>query len=63
MSLRPFDKCPICGGDVGEKTVEKIVRGGNHTAVLNVAGRIRQALRPCRPCVQAEAYGYLWLRR
>ncbi|MEJ2052490.1 MAG: YgiT-type zinc finger protein [Calditrichaceae bacterium] len=32
----PFNKCPVCGGEVNEKTVEKIVRGGNHTAIIRV---------------------------
>ncbi len=33
---RPFDKCPVCGGELVPKTVEKILRGGNHTAVVQV---------------------------
>jgi YgiT-type zinc finger domain-containing protein len=32
----PFTKCPVCGGDVQEKEVEKIVRGGNNTAILHI---------------------------
>ncbi|MHB2149651.1 YgiT-type zinc finger protein [Calditrichota bacterium LG25] len=31
-----FDICPICGGHLIEKTVEKILRGGRHTAILQV---------------------------
>jgi YgiT-type zinc finger domain-containing protein len=34
--MKPFDKCPVCGGDLIDKEVEKIVRGGRHTAVLRV---------------------------
>jgi len=34
--MKPFEKCPVCGGELVEKDVEKIVRGGRHTAVLNV---------------------------
>jgi YgiT-type zinc finger domain-containing protein len=34
--MKPFEKCPVCGGDLIEKEVEKIVRGGLHTAVLRV---------------------------
>jgi YgiT-type zinc finger domain-containing protein len=30
------DPCPICGGELVEKEVEKLLRGGNHTAVLRV---------------------------
>lgn len=34
--MKPFEKCPVCGGEVVEKEVEKLLRGGNHTAVLRV---------------------------
>lgn len=27
-------KCHLCGGEVLEKTVEKVLRGGNNTAVI-----------------------------
>jgi hypothetical protein len=30
----PFEKCPVCGGDLVEKEVEKVLRGGVYTAVL-----------------------------
>lgn len=36
----PFEKCPICGGDLVDKKVEKLVRGGNHTAVLKVHAEV-----------------------
>lgn len=29
-------KCPVCGGELVEKEVEKLLRGGAHTAVLKV---------------------------
>ena len=32
----PFEKCPVCGGELVEKEVEKLLRGGNNTAVLKV---------------------------
>lgn len=38
--MRPFEKCPVCGGELVEKDVEKIVRGGRHTAVLNVRAEV-----------------------
>lgn len=38
--MRPFEKCPICGGDLVEKEVEKILRGGVHTAVLKVRAEV-----------------------
>jgi len=38
--VRPFEKCPVCGGELVSKTVEKILRGGIHTAVLEVAAEV-----------------------
>ncbi len=32
----PFDKCPICGDEVVEEEVEKLLRGGNNTAITKV---------------------------
>ena len=34
--MRPFAKCPVCGGELAEKQVEKLLRGGVHTAVAKV---------------------------
>ena len=34
--MLPFDKCPVCCGEMVEKQVEKLLRGGNHTAVLEM---------------------------
>ena len=36
IAMPPFPKCPICGGEIVRKPVEKIVRGGNHTAILAI---------------------------
>ena len=30
--MKSFEKCPVCGGEMVEKEVEKLLRGGNHTA-------------------------------
>jgi YgiT-type zinc finger domain-containing protein len=38
--MLPFDKCPVCGGEVVEKDVEKLLRGGKHTAVLSARAEI-----------------------
>ena len=38
--MTPFEKCPICGGELVEKEVEKLLRGGVHTAVLNVRAEV-----------------------
>ena len=34
--MLPFNTCPVCGGEMLEKEVEKLLRGGNNTAVLRV---------------------------
>jgi hypothetical protein len=39
MNTMPFEKCPVCGGDLVEKEVEKVLRGGVNTAVLRSASR------------------------
>ena len=38
--MMPFEKCPICGGALAEKEVEKLLRGGDHTAVLQVQAEV-----------------------
>jgi YgiT-type zinc finger domain-containing protein len=35
-----FEKCPVCGGELKEKMVEKILHGGNHAAVLHVNAEV-----------------------
>ncbi len=39
-TMKPFEKCPVCGGDIVEKEVEKLIRGGKHTAVLKVQAEV-----------------------
>jgi YgiT-type zinc finger domain-containing protein len=34
--MTPFELCPVCGGEVIEKEVEKLIPGGNNTAVVRV---------------------------
>ncbi len=36
----PFKECPICGGEVIEKKVEKLLRGGKNTAVVLVQAEV-----------------------
>jgi YgiT-type zinc finger domain-containing protein len=38
--MQPFEKCPICSGELVEKEVEKILRGGMNTAVLRVRAEV-----------------------
>lgn len=42
--MMPFSECPVCGGEMVQKNVEKLLRGGNHTAVLTVSAEV------CRRC-------------
>ena len=37
---KPFEKCPVCGGELVEKEVEKLLRGDVHTAILKVKADI-----------------------
>ena len=38
--MKPFEKCPVCGGELVEKTVEKLLRGGIHTAVIDIQAEV-----------------------
>lgn len=38
--MMPFEKCPVCGGELVEKEVEKLLRGGIHTAILRVQAEV-----------------------
>jgi YgiT-type zinc finger domain-containing protein len=33
---KPFEKCPVCGGELEEKEVEKLLKGGVNIATLKV---------------------------
>ena len=35
-NMKPFNKCPICGGELIEKEVEKLLKGGSNSAVITV---------------------------
>jgi YgiT-type zinc finger domain-containing protein len=32
----PFEKCPVCGGELVKKKVEKLLRGGVHVAIIKI---------------------------
>jgi YgiT-type zinc finger domain-containing protein len=34
--MMPFERCPVCSGELVEKDVEKVLRGGLNTGVLTV---------------------------
>ncbi len=38
--MTPFDKCPVCGGKIIEKEVEKILRGGNLTEIVKTQAEV-----------------------
>lgn len=38
--MMPFKKCPVCGGELESKQVEKLLRGGGHTVLLKVNAEV-----------------------
>ena len=38
--MKPFSKCPVCGGELIEKAVEKLLRGGLNLAAVNVRAEV-----------------------
>jgi len=38
--MKPFDTCPVCGGELAEKEVEKLLKGGVNTAVVQVVAEV-----------------------
>lgn len=36
----PFEKCPVCGGELETKQVEKLLRGGGNTASLRITAEV-----------------------
>jgi len=38
--MKAFDKCPICGEELTEKKVEKLLRGGNNTSIVKVTADV-----------------------
>ncbi|MCK4820976.1 YgiT-type zinc finger protein [bacterium] len=38
--MKLFDKCPICGGDLVTKEVEKMLKGGKNTAIVKVKAEV-----------------------
>jgi YgiT-type zinc finger domain-containing protein len=40
VTMRLFDKCPTCGGEIEEKQVEKVLRGGSNTAIVKVKAEV-----------------------
>jgi YgiT-type zinc finger domain-containing protein len=40
VTMRSFDNCPVCGGEVVERQVQKLLRGGGHTASITVTAKV-----------------------
>ncbi len=38
--MRLFERCPICGGKIAEKEVEKVLKGGTNTAIIKVTAEV-----------------------
>jgi len=38
--MKPFEKCPVCGGDLKSKQVEKLLRGGGNTVSMKVVAEV-----------------------
>ena len=38
--MMPFEKCPVCEGEMVAKEVEKLLRGGLHTATIRVRAEV-----------------------
>jgi YgiT-type zinc finger domain-containing protein len=39
-AMKLFEKCPMCGGELAEKKVDKILMGGSNTAVVTVLAEV-----------------------
>ena len=40
MTIQKINHCPVCGGELEEKEVEKLLHGGVHTAILKVRAEV-----------------------
>ena len=38
--MKLFEKCPVCGGELIEKEVEKLLKGGENTAIIKVKAEV-----------------------
>mgnify|MGYP006303123039 CR=1 FL=1 len=42
--MKPFENCPVCGGELETKQVEKLLRGGGDMVTIKVSAEV------CRHC-------------
>lgn len=40
QKMKPFDKCPVCTGELRQKQVEKLLRGGGNTVSMKVSADV-----------------------
>ena len=38
--MAPFQTCPVCGGELVQREVEKLLRGGNDVAVVKIVAEV-----------------------
>ena len=38
--MKPFEKCPVCGGEIETKQVEKLLRGDGNTVSVKVSAEV-----------------------
>lgn len=38
--MTPLEKCPVCGGELIQRQVQKLLRGGRHTASITVPAEV-----------------------
>jgi YgiT-type zinc finger domain-containing protein len=38
--MKPFEKCPVCAGNLENKRVEKVLKGGGNTASIKVFAEV-----------------------
>ena len=38
--MKPFEQCPVCGGELENKQVEKLIRGGGNTVSVKVDAEV-----------------------
>ena len=38
--MRLFERCPICKGEIVDKEVEKVLKGGTNTAIIKLKAEV-----------------------
>lgn len=38
--MKLFEKCPVCGGEIVDKEVEKLLKGNGNTAIVKVRAEV-----------------------